>query len=107
MVFRGPLYGGEWEGKGRGGTEREKRDRKEKMGWEESWNRAADWLRLALSPPIAGSATAYKGSETRYGVRTGGHEVYGVLLIANPNPITNPKPNPNPVCYTVANAYYS
>jgi len=33
------------------GTEREKRDRKEEngRGGEESWNRAADWLRPALS----------------------------------------------------------
>jgi len=35
------------EGGGRG-TEREKRDRMEEKGGEESWNRAADWLRPAL-----------------------------------------------------------
>ena len=45
----GSLRRGRGKGKGRDGTEREKRGRKEKGGWEESWNRAADWLRPALA----------------------------------------------------------
>ena len=48
-LYARPLASYKGEGKGRrGGTEREKRGRKEKKGGEDSWNRAADWLRPAL-----------------------------------------------------------
>jgi len=50
LVLRGPFRGGEGEGKGSRGEERKgKRGAgRRKMGGDESWNRAADWLRPAL-----------------------------------------------------------